>query len=268
MTTVKKITEILQSFAPEQHTLEGEYDNVGLLLGSLDTQAAKVLICLDVTEEVIQEAISSGAKLIISHHPFIYAPIKKIVDTDPLGKKIALAIKHNIAIYSAHTNLDFVKGGINEYAAELLELTSLKPLTPYISPLEGFGRVGELKTAIAAAQLKLKAAEVYKDSSVRLIGDPNRKIKRVTVLNGAGGGDTKIIDQCISYKADALVTAEVKHHVALYAMEKNFVIIEPQHFLMEHIYLPNLVTMLHNECCRQKLSAEIILASSETNPKS
>lgn len=111
--------------------LAEEWDNVGLLLGSRRQKIKKVITCLDVTAKVVDEAIKKKADLILSHHPFIFKGMKSIVQEDVKGELIYKLIRNNIAVYSAHTNLDVAHGGLNEYLASILGLTNIQGLKRY-----------------------------------------------------------------------------------------------------------------------------------------
>ncbi|MCK5839469.1 MAG: Nif3-like dinuclear metal center hexameric protein, partial [Bacteroidales bacterium] len=125
---LKEIITIIEEEAPLM--LQESYDNAGLLLGSGDKNIRKVLICLDVTEPVIDEAIDKGCNLIISHHPLIFKAIKRINPDAPVERILVRAIKHDIAIYAAHTNLDNVIGGVSGFVARKLGLMDVQILSP------------------------------------------------------------------------------------------------------------------------------------------
>ncbi len=244
MATIKDVTDAFLRIAPPTDMEEGEYDNVGLLAGSLSATVTRALCCLDVTSAVIDEAIEKGAELIVAHHPMIYAPIKSVADDSVTGAKLIKAIKNGIAIYAAHTNLDFTPDGINDYAAELLKLSDVEVMCPFGQKGAGLGRVGELPKETTADELRKLCGKAFRDDFVRIIGDKNAAIRRVAVINGAGGGDVKYIDSAIKAGADCLVTADVKHHVAVYAVDRGFTLVEPQHYTMEHVYIEKLAQKL------------------------
>lgn len=126
--TIGKVIEQFEAWVPRK--LASEWDNVGLQVGSLSQPVTNILVTLDVTEEVIEEALKSGANLIISHHPLIFRPLKQINYHDPKGKIIQKLIKHDLTVYSAHTNLDVTFGGVNDLLAEKLGLQKTKILVP------------------------------------------------------------------------------------------------------------------------------------------
>jgi len=268
MATVKDTISILKRLAPEEHAYNKEYDNVGLLFGDDNARIDKVLICLDTTDSVIDEAIKLKCNLIISHHPFIYMPLKRVNAEDLIGRKILKAAKHGINIYSSHTNLDFVKDGINDFLAVKLGLKFIKPLEPYISSDEGFGRIGELPNRVSAQEIKKNISVLLNDNFVRIVGSTSTQIKKVAIINGGGGGDTKYIDMALGLKADCLITADVKHHVAVYARELNFPLIECQHYTMEHAYLARLIQLLKLELKAAKYDIELLQSQEDKNPRS
>ncbi|MCX8130634.1 MAG: Nif3-like dinuclear metal center hexameric protein [Clostridia bacterium] len=127
----KDIVSFLEKLAPPD--LAEDWDNVGLILGSSRQVVEKVLVCLDVTDKVAEEAVSNGIDLIVSHHPLIFKEMKRITEDDFKGKLIYNLIKNNISVYSAHTNLDVADGGINECLAEIIGLREVKNLNKYKS---------------------------------------------------------------------------------------------------------------------------------------
>ncbi|MFS0635852.1 Nif3-like dinuclear metal center hexameric protein [Mesobacillus foraminis] len=123
-----EIIQLFEQFSPRAYAMEG--DKVGLQIGSLNKPVENVMIALDVLEEVVDEAIEKNAGLIIAHHPPIFRPLKKITEETPAGRMLIKLIKHDIAVYSAHTNLDVAKGGVNDLLASALGLRNTEVLVP------------------------------------------------------------------------------------------------------------------------------------------
>lgn len=123
-----QIIELFEQFSPKHYAMDG--DPIGLHVGQLNKPVTKVMIALDVLEEVVDEAIEKGVELIIAHHPLIYRPLKKIDTMNASGRIIEKLIKHDIAVYAAHTNLDVAKGGVNDLLAEALQLQNTEVLVP------------------------------------------------------------------------------------------------------------------------------------------
>ena len=144
MATVREIYQYLDGLAP--FSLQMEFDNAGFLVGRGERAVSKILVSLDITEEVAEEAAELGAELIVSHHPVIFRPAKSVTDGDPDGRVLLALAEHRIAAICAHTNLDSVAGGVNDALAQKLGLVQIEQLhqdgvdgsgRPY-----GIGRVG------------------------------------------------------------------------------------------------------------------------------
>lgn len=125
-----EIIQLFEQFCPKEYAVEGDREKIGLQIGRLNRQVNKVLVALDVLEEVVDEAIEKGAQLIIAHHPLIFHPLRSIATDTPTGRVIEKLIKHDIAVYAAHTNLDVAKGGVNDLLAEAIGLSNVEVLAP------------------------------------------------------------------------------------------------------------------------------------------
>ncbi|WP_110111367.1 Nif3-like dinuclear metal center hexameric protein [Bacillus sp. CGMCC 1.16541] len=123
-----EVIQAFESFSPKHLAMEG--DKIGLQIGTLNKTIRNVMVTLDVLEEVVDEAIERKVDLIIAHHPPIFRPMKNIVTDQPSGRIVEKCIKHDIAVYAAHTNLDIAEGGVNDLLAEALQLTKTKVLVP------------------------------------------------------------------------------------------------------------------------------------------
>lgn len=125
---IKEIIQTIEQLAPIP--LQEEYDNSGVQVGDVNQEAAGALLCIDVTENVVEEAVSLGCNLIVAHHPLLFKPLRKITGRNYIERCLISAIKNNIVIYAAHTNLDNAAGGVNYRLAEMLGLQNVKILTP------------------------------------------------------------------------------------------------------------------------------------------
>ena len=128
MITIGNIAAAIEEFAPT--ALQESYDNAGLQVGDPHAEAKAALLCIDVTEEILDEAIARGANMIISHHPLIFRGLKRITGRSPIERIVAKAIKHDVALYAAHTNMDSAQGGVSAHAAAKLGLTDIELLAP------------------------------------------------------------------------------------------------------------------------------------------
>ncbi|MGM7721094.1 Nif3-like dinuclear metal center hexameric protein [Metabacillus sp. Hm71] len=123
-----EVIQLFEQFSPKSYAVEG--DKIGLQIGNLNKQVNQVMITLDVMESVIDEAVEKKVDLIIAHHPPIFRPIKKLTTDNTYGRMLEKCIKHDIAVYAAHTNLDVAYGGVNDMLAEALALSDLEVLVP------------------------------------------------------------------------------------------------------------------------------------------
>ncbi|HIW02397.1 MAG TPA: Nif3-like dinuclear metal center hexameric protein [Candidatus Protoclostridium stercorigallinarum] len=263
MAKIADILSLMRAFAPESETEPGFDDSVGLLVGSENGDTAGALLCLDCTERVIAEAAEKGYSLVISHHPAIFRGIKKVTDETPTGRMILAAAKRGVSVYSAHTNLDFCEGGINDYAAELLGLSNVRPLLT--EGTVAVGRTGELAESMTAARLAARCAAVFNDSRAAVAGDADKKVKTVAVLCG-GGGDIGFLEAAAAGGADCYITGDVPHHVALYAAESGTPIVIVQHYAAERIYIKRLGEVLARLAGERGVAARFEASESERDP--
>jgi dinuclear metal center YbgI/SA1388 family protein len=126
--TIREIKQVLEQFAPLE--LQEEYDNTGLLIGNPDTEISKVLITLDITDEVLDEALQNNCNLVISHHPLIFKGLKRLVEANPVQRLTVKAIQNHIAVYAMHTNLDNSVNGLNAWFCDLLGIKNHRILSP------------------------------------------------------------------------------------------------------------------------------------------
>ena len=133
MTKLKEVVSYLNGEAPL--ALQESYDNAGLLTGDSNAEITTVLLTVDVTEAVVQEAVALGAELIVAHHPIIFKGLKKLTGDNYVERTVLAALRNNIALYAGHTNFDAVKGGVNTYIAQKLSLTGIRMLAPAKSML-------------------------------------------------------------------------------------------------------------------------------------
>lgn len=235
----------MNSFCPPHLAFSG--DNVGLLIGSSDKTVSKVLITLDVDEKVASEAAAMGADAIISHHPLMFHPTKRLTDATPAERTLVSLVKSNIALFSAHTNLDCANGGLNDYLAKKLGLqnTRVIDVVDTVNGVEhGYGRVGTLKEKNTLHEVMSRCIDVLQTPFVKYVGNPDKIISTVAVNCGAG---SDAMDFCIENKVDLFVTGDVKYNPARDAMENNMALIDAGHYETEHIVCELLFDVLSSE---------------------
>ncbi len=248
---VKDVVRTLERFAPLP--LQESYDNAGLQIGLTEEQdVSGVLLCLDVTEDILHEATETGCNMVISHHPLFFRPIRKIADDSMVGRCTQIAIRNNIAIYSAHTNLDNAKGGVNYEIARKLDLEDVKFLKPMDGNDGGSGAIGNLPETMQCQELLDLLANTFKVKAIMHNNyscdwHPANGIKRVAVCGGAG---EFLLEEAIKQGAQAFITGEMGYH-RYFSHEKDLLIAVLGHYqseqftmdLLERILLSNNPTL-------------------------
>ncbi len=239
------------------------WDNVGLMLGSRNSEVKKVLLCLDVTTRVIKEAIDSNAELIVSHHPFLFEKLEKL-DFDAIkGQQIQTLVTKDISVISAHTNLDVAVGGVNDTLAETIGLSGLKPLKSYVpdgfNKDLGLGKIGSLKTETAFNEFINILKEKLNITCLRIIGSPPDNVKNVAVFCGSFDVELNYLR---GLQQDVLITGDLKYHTASDAREMGLCLIDVGHFASEHIILKKLQKQLSERFD----SIEVVCSKMESDP--
>ena len=205
---IKEIVDALERFAPLP--LQDGFDNAGLQIGLTDAEVTGALLCLDVTEAVLDEAIGQGYNLVISHHPLIFKGYKSITGKDYVERCILKAIKNGIVIYSAHTNLDNAQGGVNYKIAEKIVLKNVRILEPKDDGVQaGAGAIGELEKEEDEKKFLERIKQTFEVKCLRHNRWNQRLIKTVALCGGAGAF---LITSAIRQHADVFITGEIKYH--------------------------------------------------------
>ncbi len=205
ITSANHILEALFEWAPPH--LKEDYDNIGLLVGRKDHVINRVLVCLDVTEKVVDEAISKGCELIVAHHPIIFKKLSHVRDDDDATKLIYKLVKWDINVICMHTNLDAASKGVSFALAERLDLIETSFLTP-TEEQAGFGVIGRLSKPQNKEDFLQFIAHCLQLPMIRYHGD-GQKIERIAVCGGAGAF---LIQKALDLKLDAYLTADLKYH--------------------------------------------------------
>jgi dinuclear metal center YbgI/SA1388 family protein len=214
-------------------TLAYSWDNVGLQVGSMNKKCQTVLVTLDVTKAVINEAISLKADLIISHHPLIFKPLDNVATETPRGHIISQLIKNNIALYSAHTNYDLAEGGMNDQLAKMLKIQNPQVL----DETEGIGRVGTVEP-ISMKDYIAFAKTVFSVENARFVGKMDSIVKIVGVSGGSGSNH---VGSAMKKNCDLYITGDVTYHTALDCLQMGQNILDVGHYA-ESIFKTALAT--------------------------
>lgn len=207
--TVNDIASAIEQYAPQG--LQEDYDNTGLQVGDPAMQVGSVLVCLSVTEDIIVEAVRRECNVIVSHHPLFFRPIKHLTGASTTERIAAAAIRHGIAIYAAHTNLDSAFGGVSYEMAHRLELKSMMPLEPTApDALTGMGIIGEPARPMPALEFLQQLKSVFEVKALRYSTLSSTLVVRKVAL--CGGSGASLIKAAIEAKADAYVCGDIKYH--------------------------------------------------------
>ena len=217
--TVQELYEMIDGIAPFTSQMEG--DNSGFLVGSASQEVTGALFALDVTEPVIDEAVSLSAQLIVTHHPLMFSPIRSVTDSDYESRLIRRLTQENISLIAAHTNLDRAPGGVNDTLAECCGLTGITG--------EAFFRCGMLPLPLTAYELADRLRDRLR-TDVRLMGPGHSVIRKVGLCSGAGGDEWV---HAAEAGCDAFVSGEIKHHFALAMADSGLVGLACGHFATE-----------------------------------
>ena len=206
---IKEVLSALEKFAPLP--LQESWDNAGLQVGLTEAEVSGALLCLDVTEEVIDEAVAKGCNLVVSHHPLLFRGLKTISDLTDVQRTVMKAIRQQVCVVSMHTNMDNAQGGVNFKIAEKLGLDEVKFLeTKRVGEVEcGSGVIGTLSTPMAAHEFVLKVKQTFGVACAMTNELLRRPIRRVAICGGAGDF---LLDEAVGQGADAFITGEMHYH--------------------------------------------------------
>lgn len=243
----------LRCVIPEE--MQEEWDNTGIQVNTGDKDIKKVLAALEITADVIEEAIDKSADMIVTHHPLIFGGTKSINSENALGRYLIKLIKEDIAVYSCHTNFDKLPGGNNDTLCKLMGLTDVE----YIAG-DDITRMGECRPQ-TLREFAEKLAEAL-DADIEefhIVGNPDEVIEKVGCCTGAGSEYLEIAKVC---GCDLFVTGDLKHHEARTAEEAGICVIDAGHYGTEKIFpkafidimkandFDDEIEFIESECCR------------------
>lgn len=232
--SIAELIDLIDRMAP--FSLAEAWDNSGLQAGSRTWPGSKVLLALDVTPQVMAEAVAWGADLVLTHHPLVMGSLSSIDFSTIQGSIIALSARHRISIVSAHTNLDKAHQGLNDYFARqigLLPGPSVEPMIPEKEDAStGTGRIYTLESGLTLHRLVDQIKSRLKISSVRYVGDRDLKVHTLALCTGSGGS---LVGTFLASGADVFITGDVKYHEARDVEQAGLGLIDVGHFASEHM---------------------------------
>ncbi len=224
MIKVKDVYDYLSNLYKIENSSNFDLGKVGLQFGSYNDNVRKAIVCLDITNEVIDEAISLDANLVIAHHPFMFSPLLNLNYDSPFGKKILKIINNRINIMAYHTCFDVAVDGMNEVLAKKLNLKNITYTNCELNS-ESFIRLGECQpTRLSDFCQVVKNA--FNLKGVNVAGDLNKIINRVAIVGGSGSSE---FYNALKSGADVFISGQLPHHLAIEAIENNFSLIEVSH---------------------------------------
>lgn len=253
----KDVITILEELSPVSYA--EDWDNVGLLAGRRDKEVRSVLLALDATDEVIEQAVRQDVSMLVTHHPMLFHPVSRVTTEDFIGRRLYRLIQKDICYYAMHTNFDVM--GMADAAADELCLKDRQVLDiTYEDEIakEGIGRFGRLPGIMTLAECAAYVKERFDLKSVRIFGDADTELERAAVCPGSG---KSYIKKAVKMGADVYITGDIDHHSGLDAVAQGMCIIDAGHFGLEHIFVPYM-----KEYLERKLPALTVYAAEQQAP--
>lgn len=237
MIQCKDVMARLDELAPQAYACD--WDNPGFLAGRQDKEVRRVLVALDVTTEVVEQAIHEQADMIVTHHPLVFRALKKINDQNFVSRRIVKLLQADISYYAMHTNFDVSK--MADLCADRLKLNNVVVLDETIAPETfgnpkslGIGCAGNLEEKISLEALAWQVKCAFNIPSVKIFGDFCKEINRVGICPGSG---KHMSGAAIAKGCDCLITGDIDHHEGIDAISNGLMIIDAGHHGLEHIYV-------------------------------
>ena len=259
--TAGEIAALIEEIAPV--SIQMSFDNSGFLVGSRESKVNRVMLALEVSDDVIKDAIKQECQMIITHHPLIFYAEKSVTADTYQGKLLLRLISSGIALYSSHTPLDAAPGGCNDVLCDMFGLKDVCGIVPLgrSGEREYFcARVGSVDATVQ--ELALTACKKLGTDRVSVV-DCGKRIRRLAVCSGSGGD---ILNECIAAGADALLTGELSYHEALALREASISAIICGHYQTEVPVLNSLLGHLQKRINVLKYNTDAVITSVVTDP--
>jgi dinuclear metal center YbgI/SA1388 family protein len=259
------ILRVLEKIAPPH--LAEDWDNSGLQMGDPGREVGSVWVALDPSPDVVSAACRKGVGLLVTHHPLIFRPLKQIDTRTPLGAVIEKALRHRLAVYAMHTNLDAAAAGLNDMLGERLGVQRRKPLVGHEGTGTrhgtGIGRSGVLPTRMRLSELARAVKRRLGLETVRIAGDGSRSVRRVALSTGSGGS---LVPQFLSSTADVFITGDLRYHDAREIEAAQRGAIDIGHFHSEHLMAAAVALRLRRALHRRRATIRVEACSIEKDP--
>ena len=242
---VADVIALMERIAPPQ--LVEEWDNCGLQVGSYQWPVKKIWIALDPLVSVVKAAAQEHVDMVVTHHPLLFRPLRKVDVDDPTGSILQMAIQSQIALYAAHTNLDSSLNGVNETLSRRLGLVDGMPLIPAAPAIQldvgatGMGRIGNLEHPMTLEQLAAWVKSRLNLEVAKFCGDPGARIQRVAICSGAG---SSLLSDFLASDAQVFISGDLRYHDARTIEDAGRFLIDAGHFPSEQIIVEVLTRQL------------------------
>ena len=248
-----------EAFCPPELSMAG--DVVGLQIGSLDKEIKRVMVTLDVREGTVAEAIAGQVDLIITKHAPIFKGIKDLVES-PQRNILLDLVKHDIAVYVSHTNIDIVPNGLNDWFCQLLDIKDTQPLSE-TQPSYGIGRVGTIEPMLLE-DFALKVKSTFNLDAIRLVryNNDNPLIKRVAICGGSGEDFYKA---ALKEKADFYITGDIYYHTAQEMLTEGLYALDPGHHI-EVLFIDKVAELIESWQVTEAWPIAVLRSQASSNP--
>lgn len=247
------IEELEKKYPPD---MAEAWDNPGLQAGRREKEVRKVYLALDATDEVIRDAKEAGADLLLTHHPLLFAPVKKVNTDDFTGRRLVELIQSDISCYAMHTNYDVVTMGA--LAGEMLGLQDMEVLEVTCEDgekKEGFGRVGSLPCSMTLRECGEHVKKVFGLGTVKVFGNLEQTVTRAAVLPGSG---KSMVGAAVRSGAQVYISGDFGHHEGIDAVMQGLAVIDAGHYGIEHIFIAQMEAYMKAEFPELEVVAEKI----------
>lgn len=236
MAKVSDIRDYFDEIAP--FYMKFDFDNIGHLVGCAGSEVRRVVAALDITDDVVDEAVACGAQLIVSHHPLIWEPLKRVTDDDPKGRKIIKMIRSGVSAICLHTNMDTAAGGVNDALMAALGANVEGLLSPHGAHPDGtpygVARYGSLPEAMDFNAFLENAKKSLNANGLRYVSS-GKPVHKIACCGGAGAGN---MQHALDMGCETYVTADLKYDHFLWAKEAGLNLIDADHFCTENVVVP------------------------------
>lgn len=257
--TLAQLAKIIEKRYPK--SLASDWDSIGLIVGKQKNVIKKILLTVDITKDIVNEALENGIDLIISHHPLMLEP-EEVEDVRKYKENIKeLMIEKNLSLYVAHTNADAAKEGVNDSLAKILNLKNVKSFGP-----NNIGRYGHLEKSENIEKIIQSLKRIFPSSqnAILVSGDLKKEVNAIAVCGGSG---SFLLEQVRNLNVDLFISADLKHHSVLDNKELSGpALISLSHWASERIWLDDFLIQLKEDLHKANLNSEVLITTRTTDP--